>query len=68
MSTPSCKISASVLPQRIAGAVLVLIPFALIAFDATGVFPNPNASAILLLVVLAIIAFAVHKTAGEWPA
>jgi hypothetical protein len=64
MSTPSCKISASVLPQRIAGAVLVLIPFALIAFDATGVFPNPNASAILLLVVLAIIAFAVHKTAG----
>ena len=64
MSTPSCMISASVLPQRIVGAMLFLIAFALIVVNATGISLNPNACATLLLVVLAIIGFAILKSPG----
>lgn len=63
MKAPTaCTTSTSALPQRVAGAVLVLIAFVLIVFDAAGVLMTPKACSVLLLITLAIIAFAVYKS------
>ena len=56
--------SADALPQRLAGAILVLIAFLLIVLGAAGLPLSPNACAILLFIVLAIIAMAIIKTPG----
>jgi hypothetical protein len=66
MSAPSRNVSGSGFPQRIAGAILVLIASVLIVCDATGTSLSPNACATLLLSALVIIAFAVHKTKNRW--
>jgi hypothetical protein len=60
----SQTVSTSALPQRLAGAILVLIAFVLAIFDAAHVSMTPNIGAVLLLAVLAIIAFAVLKPPG----
>jgi hypothetical protein len=63
-SSYPAKTLTDALPQRLAGAVLVLIACVLIVFDAAGISINPNASSLLFLSVVVIVAFAILRTPG----
>lgn len=65
MNAPSSpQILTSVFPQRLVGAILVLVAFILIVFDAAGISLPADACSLLMLAVMAIIAFAILKTPG----